>query len=206
MLERNMGRTRSEQVLELARKAGILRARDLDRLGIAREHLSRLEQRGLLARIDRGLYMLPDAEITEHHSLVEATGRVPQGVVCLLSALAFHHLTTQAPHEVWMAIDAKAYRPKKGALPLRVVRFSGEALTYGVEEHVIEGVRVRVYSPAKTVADCFKYRYKIGVDVALEALRESWRERRATVHDLTAAARVCRVEQVMRPYLEALAA
>ena len=201
-----MGRTRSEQVLELARQAGILRARDLDRLGIAREHLSRLEQRGLLMRVDRGLYMLADAEITEYHSLVEATGRLPHGVVCLLSALAFHHLTTQAPHEVWMAIDARAHRPRKGNLPLEIVRFSGEALTYGVEEHVIEGVKVRVYSPAKTVADCFKFRYKIGLDVALEALRETWRERRATVHELRAAAEVCRVWQVMRPYLEALAA
>jgi predicted transcriptional regulator of viral defense system len=201
-----MGHTRNEQVLELAREAGILRARDLGRLGIAREHLSRLEERGLLARVDRGLYMLPDAEVTEHHSLVEATGRVPHGVVCLLSALAFHHLTTQAPHEVWMAIDAKAYRPKSDVLPLRVVRFSGAALTYGIETHVIEGARVRVFSPAKTVADCFKYRYKIGQDVALEALREIWRERRTTVHELMAAAQVCRVAKVMRPYLEALAA
>lgn len=201
-----MARTRGEQVLELAREAGILRARDLDRLGIAREHLSRLERRGLLTRVDRGLYMLAGAEITEYHSLVEATGRIPQGVVCLLSALAFHGLTTQAPDEVWMAIDVKAHRPRKGNLPLRVIGFSGEALTYGVEEHVIEGVKVRVYSPAKTVADCFKYRYKIGLDVALEALRETWRKRRATVHELRAAAEVCRVWQVMRPYLEVLAA
>lgn len=201
-----MGYTRSEQVLELAREAGILRARDLDRLGIAREHLSRLEQRGLLERIDRGLYMLPGADVTEFHSLVEATGRVPHGVICLTSALAFHHLTTQAPHEVWMAIDAKAYRPKSDVLPLRIVRFSGKALTYGIETHLIEGVRVRVYSPAKTVADCFKFRYKIGKDVAFEALRETWYARRATVHELRAAAEVCRVWQVMRPYLEALAA
>ncbi|HEY7124089.1 MAG TPA: type IV toxin-antitoxin system AbiEi family antitoxin domain-containing protein [Ktedonobacterales bacterium] len=201
-----MGYTRSEQVLELAREVGILRARDLDRLGIAREHLSRLEQRGLLERIDRGLYMLSNAEVTEFHSLVEATGRVPHGVICLTSALAFHHLTTQAPREVWMAIDAKAYRPKSDVLPLRIVRFSGKALTYGIETHLIEGVRVRVYSPAKTVADCFKFRYKIGKDVAFEALRETWYARRATAHELRSAAEVCRVWQVMRPYLEALAA
>ncbi len=122
-------------------------------------------------------------------------------MVCLLSALRFHDLTTQAPHEVWMAIDVKARRPKEEILPLRIVRFSGEALTAGVGEHEVEGVGVKVYGPAKTVADCFKYRNKVGVDVAVEALRDCWRSRKATMDELWAAARICRMGNVMRPYL-----
>jgi predicted transcriptional regulator of viral defense system len=148
--------------------------------------------------------MLPDAELTEHHSLAEAAKRAPDGVVCLLSALRFHELTTQAPFEVWLAIPAAARTPKSNSLPLRIVRFSGNALTEGVEEHLVEGVPVRVYSPAKTVADCFKFRNKIGLDVALEALRETWRARRATMDELWRYAEVCRVGKVMRPYLESL--
>ena len=132
---------------------------------------------------------------------------MPNGVVCLLSALSFHKLTTQLPFEVWMALDRKARLPKPGpGLAFRFYRFSGKALTAGLENHVVDGVPVKVYSVAKTVADCFKYRNKIGRDVALEALREAWRERRATSEDLHRYARVCRVENVMRPYMEALAA
>jgi predicted transcriptional regulator of viral defense system len=130
---------------------------------------------------------------------------VPRGIICLLSALRFHGLTTQAPFEVWIAIDVKAWHPKVDNLPLRVVRFSGEALAAGIEEHVIEQVHVRIYGAAKTVADCFKYRNKIGLDVALEALRDCWRLRRATMDELWTYAKVCRVANVMRPYLEAIA-
>ncbi len=127
-----------------------------------------------------------------------------RGIVCLLTALRFHGLTTQAPHEVWMAIPPKAWAPKVASPRVRLVRFSGAALTAMVDEHKIEGVPVRVYSPAKTVADCFKYRNKVGLDVAIEALRDCWRSRKATMDDLWAAARVCRMANVMRPYLESL--
>jgi predicted transcriptional regulator of viral defense system len=196
-------RTKQEEVLELVRRAGMLRPRDLDRYGIARTYLQRLEQRGLLERAGRGLYRLPSAEVTEHHGLATACKLVPRGVICLLSALQFHDLTTQAPFEVWMAIDVRARRPRGTTPPLRIVRFSGRALTEGVEVHEIEGVRVRVYGPAKTVADCFKYRNKIGLDVALEALRDYRRQHPAGMDELWHFAHICRVSNVMRPYLEA---
>jgi predicted transcriptional regulator of viral defense system len=192
-----------EKIISLARESGIIRPRDLEAYGIPREYLSRLCDKGVLERQCRGIYTLRDAELTEHHSLMQACKRLPKGVVCLLSALRFHYLTTQAPFETWMAIDRKARLPKAEGVPLRLVRFSGDALTEGIEHHNIEGVEVNVYCPAKTVADCFKYRNKIGLDVALEALRECRRERRCTMNDLWRFAKICRVANVMRPYLEA---
>ncbi len=193
------------KALRLVKKLGIVRSRDLRRYGLPREALSRLAKRGLLKRRSRGVYVLADHDATEHHSLAEAAKRVPHGAICLLSALRAHNLTTQSPHEVWIAIDRKAWLPRSGAAKLRVVRFSGKALTEGIEHRQIEGVRVPVYNVAKTVADCFKYRNKIGLDVALEALREAWRTRRATSKDLWKYAEICRVANVMRPYLESLA-
>jgi len=196
--------TQTERVLKLVRKVGVLRPRDLDPYNIPRTYLSRLCTVGKLQRIGRGLYVLPDSGATEHRTLAEACKRVPKGVVCLLSALRFHDLTTQAPFEIWLAIGEKAWRPRMNYPPLRIVRFSREALGAGIEEHQIEGVTVHVYTPAKTVADCFKYRNKIGLDVAIEALRECWRARRCTMDDLWHFAGICRVRNVMRPYLEAL--
>ncbi len=196
--------TTAEHVLRLVRRFGVLRPRDLNRHEIPREYLIRLYEEGLLDRPSRGLYVLTAAKPTEHQSLAEACKRVPRGVICLLSALRFHNLTTQAPFEVWMAIDVKSRRPKVDNPPLRIVRFSGKALTYGVERHRIGGVAVKVTAPAKTVADCFRYRHKMGLDVALEALRDAWRERRVTIDELTRAAKVCRVANVIRPYLESL--
>ena len=197
--------SKSKQVLDLARKAGILRPRDLATQNIPRTYLKRLEQRGLLVKETRGIYTLPDAKVTENHSLAEASKRVPRGVICLLSSLQFHKLTTQAPSEVWLALDRKARAPRDGGQSLRIVRMSGKALTEGVDEHRIEGVAVKVYQPAKTVADCFKYRNKIGLDVALEALRDYRKKHRSGMDDLWRFAKICRVERVMRPYLEALA-
>lgn len=197
--------SKSEQILEAARRAGILRPRDLARRGIPPVYLRRLHRRGLLVQSGRGLYTLPHSDLTANHSLAEACKRVPRGVVCLLSALRFHGLTTQAPFEVWLAIDQKARAPKIKSPSLRLVRMSGEALQAGIEEHQIEGVAVRVYSAAKTVADCFKFRNKIGLDRALEALRDYRRTRRAGLDELWRFARICRVARVMRPYLEALA-
>jgi len=200
-----MGHMQTQRILEIVGQFGVLRPRDLNAYGISREHLRRLHARGQLRRLGRGLYMLPDADLTEHHTLAEACKRVPNGVVCLLSALRFHELTTQAPFEVWLAIGEKAWRPRADYPPLRIVRFSGVALAAGVEEHVVEGVSVKVYCPAKTVADCFKYRNKIGLDVALEALRDCRRRRKCTNDELWHYAEICRVANVMRPYLEAIA-
>jgi predicted transcriptional regulator of viral defense system len=200
-----MAETHAERLVERARQAGLLRPRDVRAEGIPSATFRRLEQGGILRRTGRGLYMLADAAgVTEHHTLAEACVRVPHGVVCLLSALRYHDLTTQAPFEVWLAVETGKWRPVVDYPPLRIMRFSGAAFTEGVEEHLVEGVTVRVYSIAKTVADCFKYRNKIGLDVALEALRDVRDRRRATNDELWRYAQVCRVTNVMRPYLEAL--
>ncbi len=195
---------KTQQVLEIARDVGVIRAKDIASLGIHPSVLQHLEQQGLLIRSGRGLYTSVEADITEHHTLVEAVKRVPNGVICLLSALSFYDLTSEAPFEVWMAISQKARHPKDNLLPLRIVYMSGEALELGIEEHQIEGITVRVYCIAKTVADCFKYRNKIGLDVALEALRQCWRERRCSIDEIWRYARFCRMENVMRPYLDSL--
>ena len=205
MSTQGQGMDRTQRILEIAEQAGVLRPRDLDVHGIPRIYLSRLCERGHLQRVGRGLYVLPNADVTEHHTLAEACKRVPHGVVCLLSALRFHGLTTQSPHEVWLAIGSKAWRPQVDHPTLRFVRFSARALEAGVEEHSIEGVIVRVYSPAKTVADCFKYRNKIGLDVALEALRDCRGQSRCTNDELWHYAKICRVANVIRPYMEATA-
>jgi predicted transcriptional regulator of viral defense system len=193
-----------DRVLELARQAGVLRPRDLDVENIPRAYLRRLLVEGLLDHPGRGIYVAAGLKPTRNHSLAEACKRVPHGVVCLLSALQFHELTTQAPFEVWLAIGEKSRLPKVDYPPLRVVRFSGPALADGIKEHRIGGVMVRVYTPAKTVADCFKYRNKIGLVVALEALRDCWKKRRATMDELWQAGKTCRVANVMRPYLESI--
>ena len=195
----------TDRVLELARQQGVLRARDLQAHGLPRVCLQRLERRGLLKRLSRGLYLLPGIELNEQHTLAEVCKRVPQAVVCLLSALRFHDLTTQSPSEVWIAIGIKARRPKEESLPLRIVRFSGPALEGGIEEHIVEGVLVRVYGPAKTVVDCFRYRNKIGLDVALEALRACRDDPRYSMDEIWRYASTCHMTSVMRPYLEALA-
>ena len=194
----------AEKILRIIRKAGVLRPRDLDAYGVPRKYLSILYQKGLLNRVARGVYVHVDADVTENRTLAEVCKRVPTGVVCLLSALQFHNLTTQMPYQVWLAIDRKAWLPREPRLPIKIVRFSGPALETGIENHTIEGVPVKVYNPAKTVGDCFKYRNKIGLDVALEALRECRRQRKCTNDQLWQYAKVCRVAKVMRPYLEAI--
>lgn len=197
--------TAAEKLINLVRSQGLIRSCDLLSFGIARISLTRAVRRGQLERLGRGLYGLPGREVSAHGSLAEVARRVPRGVVSLLSALRFHGLTTQAPFEVWLAIENKAMAPKLDYPPLRIVRFSGAALTEGIEEHTVEGVPVRITCVAKTVADCFKYRNKIGLDVALEALREAWREKRMTSDELWRYAKVCRVANVIRPYLDSLA-
>lgn len=167
-------------------------------------YLTRLVRQGRLVRVGRGLYTSVDAHVSEHHTLAEAAVRAPHGVVCLLSALRFHGLTTQTPFEVWMAIHQKAWAPRADGPPLRIVRMSGPAFETGIEKHEIEGVQVPVFSPSKTVADCFKFRSKVGLDVALEALRDYLRLYPAGMDELWRYAQICRVRGVLRPYLEAL--
>lgn len=193
-----------QRVLDLAAQLGLIRSRDLIALGLPSVNLTRLVQKGLLNRVGRGLYALPGRSVSEHGSLAEVALRHPQAIVCLLSALRVHNLTTQAPFEVWLAIPNKARAPKMDYPPLRIVRFSGAALTEGIEEHDIDGVAVRVTNVARTVADCFKFRNKIGLDVALEALQEAWRAQRVTMDELWRYATLCRVANVMRPYMESL--
>jgi predicted transcriptional regulator of viral defense system len=179
--------------------------RELADQGIHRQILTRLVAQGQIERVARGVYRLPEQPTTENHGLAVAAAAVPQGVICLLSALQYHRIGTQLPSEVWLALDRRAWRPSVTYPPLRIVRFTGEALSAGVDTHRIEGRPVKVYAPAKTVADCFKYRNKIGLDVALEALREGWRARLFTMDELDRYAAICRVQRVMRPYLETLA-
>jgi len=198
------GTRKTDALLRLARK-GPVRARDLDEAGIPRAYLRRLCDLGLLERVDRGLYRLADAPVTELHSLAEAAKRVPHAIVCLLSALQVHGLTTEAPHAVWVLIARHARMPKLSYPRLEVVRASGLALEHGVEDRTIEGVRMRLTTPAKTVADCFRYRRHVGLDVALSALRDYLRKHRGGIDALVEAARADRVYALMRPYLEALA-
>ena len=196
--------SRIDRVLKIVRAMGVVRPKDLASHGIAPIYLGRMCQCGLLTKVARGLYTAAGHEPTVHHTMVGVSKRVPRGVICLLTALRFHGIGTQNPADVWLAVDRKAQRPVVTGLPVRLVRFSGPALREGVEEHVIEGVTVQITSPAKTVADCFKYRNKIGLDVALEALREGWRSRKVKADDLWRYSKVCRVSNVMRPYLESL--
>lgn len=196
--------TSHQDILDLAAERGLIRPRDLTERGLPTVALTRLVRQGRLQRVARGLYALPDRPVSEHNALAEVARKHPQAIVCLLSALRFHGLTTQSPFEVWLAIPNKARAPKMDYPPLRIVRFSGVALTRGVENHVIDGVPVRVTSVARTVADCFKFRNKTGLDVALEALQEAWRAKRASMDELWRYATLCRVANVMRPYMESL--
>ena len=196
--------TSHQNILDLAAERGLIRPRDLTERGLPTVALTRLVRQGRLQRVGRGLYALPDRPVSEHNALAEVARKHPQAIVCLLSALRFHDLTTQSPFEVWLAIPNKARAPNMDYPPLRIVRFSGAALTRGVEDHVIDGVPVRVTSVARTVADCFKFRNKIGLDVALEALQEAWRAKRASMDELWRYATLCRVANVMRPYMESL--
>jgi predicted transcriptional regulator of viral defense system len=195
--------TPEERIFSLLKSRGVVRARDLEALGISRYWLDKLRARGDLVRPCRGLYYLPRADRSANHSLALVARRISHGIVCLVSALRFHELTTQLPHKVWLAVDRKARKPSVTDLPVHFVRFGGEAFTAGVEEHLIDEVPVKIYSAAKTVADCFKYRNKIGKDVAIEALRDCRRQRKASINDLWRMAEVCRVAHIMLPYLEA---
>ena len=186
------------------RHAGVLRTSQAVRAGIHPRTLYTMRDAGMVERLSRGLYRLADLPPLGNPDLVSVALKVPRGAICLISALAFHEITTQIPHEVYVALERGSEPPRLDYPPMRVFWFTGSAFKEGIETKKVEEVPVRVYSPEKTVADCFKYRNKIGLDTAIEALRLYRQRGRVNVDDLIRFARVCRVEKVMRPYLEAL--
>ena len=192
------------RVLQLARKKRLFRLSEAAAAGVHPEYVRRMTSQGQLTRVGRGLYALSQLEPTEHHTLAEVAKRVPKAIVCLLTALRFHGLGTQNPREVWLAVDRRAGIPRIDFIPVRIVRISGAALSAGIEKHDIDGVPVRITSPARTVVDCFKFRNKIGIDVAVEALREYRRLRKGTVDELWRQADRLRLSKVIRPYWDAM--
>ncbi len=201
-----MQRTDRQRVVDLVQQRGIVTSGAVSRAGIHTQALTRLVAAGMLERVGPGRYRLASADVTEHHGLALAAAAARQGVICMLSALTFHGIGTQLPAEVWLAIERGRRPPRVPNLRLRIVRFSGPSFHEGIEEHEIERLPVRVYSVAKTLADLFKARHRVGLDVAVEALREGWRDRRFSIPELERAARACRVERVMRPYVESVVA
>ena len=190
----------------LLQSQALLRPSDAVGHGYSRMYLAQLAKQGLVRKISRGLYATPQRKESEFSSLAEVASKHPKALVCLLSALSFHGLTTQAPREVWIAVGNKDRIPTMSYPPLRVVRFGGETLTEGVGSHTMDGVEVKVTNVAKTIADCFKFRNKIGLDLALEALKEAVQSKRVTMDELWHYSQLCRVHNVMRPYLEGLEA
>ena len=196
--------TKRERVVEAASRRGVLRTEDLSDLGVSTSYISDLAERGVLKKLGRGLFSLPDYPVTENHSLVEVAAYAPKSVVCLASALQFHGIGTQLPHAVWIALPNYSRPPKVPTVAVEVVRMGEASLNAGVEEHRIEGVPVRIFSAAKTVADCFKFRSVVGTEVALEALKDVLHRRMVTRDQLYDYAVVDRVWNVMRPYLEVI--
>lgn len=200
--------TATQQVKEFVKEHGIVRRRDVEKEGLSTRLLYRLRDRGELIQLAPGLFAHPDSDITEKHTYAEAAKRVPRGVVCLTSALAFHDIGVQMPRKVWMALnrDEVRARPRVKEVPVKFVWFSGAAFDEGQETHQVQRVSVRVYNPAKTVADLFKFRNKVGVNIAIEALQEGWRDQLFTMDELDHYADICRVSDVIRPYLRSLVA
>lgn len=192
------------RISALATRQGVLRPRDVEAVGIPREYLLRLMRRGVVERTGRGLYRMANSPFTENHSLAEVATRLPSATICLLTALVFHGMTTQIPREVWIALQVGSRPPRNGGQKIRTVHFSGPAFLEGRINHRIEGVAVSIYSPAKTVADCFKFRNKIGLDVALEALRECVSQQKGTIAQIRKYAAICRVARIIQPYLDSL--
>ncbi|MBO9684976.1 MAG: type IV toxin-antitoxin system AbiEi family antitoxin domain-containing protein [Mitsuaria chitosanitabida] len=193
-----------QAVLDLAEQRSLLRARDVTDAGIPSMVLSRMVRSGRIQRVSHGVYAPRERDVSEHVSLAEVCLRAPRAVVCLVSALRFHEVGSQQPFEVWIALPSSASVPRLDLPVVRVTRMSDQALAEGVEHHEVDGVRVPVFSVAKTVADCFKYRNKVGIDVSVEALRDGWLQKAFTVDDLWRCATVDRVRNVMRPYMESL--
>jgi predicted transcriptional regulator of viral defense system len=200
-----MKNTKVDNLVRELSKKGILKTQEILNLGISKEYLRKLNDKGVVERIARGIYTLPDYEFSVTQRVAEVYKQSPRGVICLLSALRLHDFTTQNPFEVWIAVERTAWKPKiDSTIQVKYLKFSGKAFTAGVQTKTVDNVKVKVYCPAKTVADCFKYRNKIGLDIALETLREGWREKLFTMDELWEYAKICRVSNVMRPYLESL--
>jgi len=199
-----MGQTLTASRLKKAGVGTFFRPGQLKPLGISYPRLQDFVAAGAVEKVGGGLYRLAAAEPRELETVAMVAAAVPAGVICLLSALRIHGIGTQSPHEVWLALDRKARKPQRPPAKVRIVRFSGPMLRYGVQERKILGVPAHITSPARTVVDCFRYRRKIGTDVALEALREALRARKATVDEIMRAAEMCRARTVLRTYLEAL--
>ena len=197
-------RATHEDSAHVARLPGLIRARDLEEREVPRGRLRGMLRRGEIQRVARGLYRLRDAPLTELETIAAVSKRIPNGIVCLLTALHVHSIGTQAPRDVWIALDRKARKPQASDLPVRIVRFSGPMLRYAIETREVLGVPVRLTSPARTVVDCFRYRKKIGLDVALEALRDAIRSRKASVDEIVRTADVCRIQTVISPYIESV--
>ena len=195
-----------EELLKEIGEGGLFRTSDLEALGVSRSTVRRMVERGEAEQISHGLYRLVEGEITEHIGLVAVQKKIPEGIFCLLSALQFHGIGTQLPRETWIAIDRKAWKPRDPGFPIRVVRFSGVNAQYGIETHELLGVPVRITSIARTVVDCFRYRNKIGMDVALEALKDVLDRRLVSRDEILRTAEACRAKTVIRPYLEGMSA
>jgi predicted transcriptional regulator of viral defense system len=210
----SVSETQQERAIALLKKQGMVRLAEFKEAGITAATVSRMKEKGLILQLSRGLYQLPDASIDTHHALAEAAKLVPKGIVCLTSALAFHGLTDTIPSRVWMAIGPKDRRPRAETPPLQFVRFGAKVLTSGIKEHMIERVRVRVYNPAKTVVDLFRYRRSAGkryqkspgLNLALEGLREALRQRKATPAEIARYANEADIWKVVQPYLDAMTA
>lgn len=191
------------QILDHAGRQSVFRAKDISGVRKPQTELSRMVVNGEIVRVGRGLYSLPNADIGENHSLVQAVKFYGCGVICLISALYFHKIGTQLPYETWiMRHDRSPVRDKE--VSVRIVYCTSNAFYFGIEKHTIDGVDVNIYSPAKTIADCFKYRNKVGLDVAIEAIREGWKMNLFTMDELWAAAKICRVQKIIQPYVEML--
>jgi predicted transcriptional regulator of viral defense system len=196
--------TKADRIAGEVQKRKIVRPKDLSSLVGSRSHLWNLARSGKIERIGRGLYRDRSSSISDKEVYAELAKRVPQGVLCLSSALRYHELTTENPSEIWLAIERGAWTPKIDFPPVRIAHFSESAFDFGIEIHPLNEVQLRVYSPAKTVADCFKFRSKIGTETAIQALRATYREKKATMDELWKAAKVCRVSNIIRPYMESL--
>ncbi|MEI6057109.1 MAG: type IV toxin-antitoxin system AbiEi family antitoxin domain-containing protein [Lentisphaerota bacterium] len=196
---------RTQEIINIVKKKGIIRASDCKKSGISRNYLYKLGKAGILLKISRGLYTLTDIPSTEYLTLIEVAKRTANAVFCLLTALSFHRITTQIPHEVWISIPRGSWRPNIEYPSLNISILSKDAYSFAIQEHKIKGIIIKVYSPAKTIADCFKFRNKVGLDVAIEALKETLRSKKATIDEIMRAAQINRVTKIMRPYLEAIA-
>ena len=196
--------SKRQQVIDYVKQHSLVRPNEIEKMGLPRVYLNQLAQEGVIDHIGRGLYQWPGFKLDTHAALSEVTKKVPKGVISLLSALSFHEFTTQNPFEVWVALERKSWKPVINYPPTRFVFMSGDSIKEGVDVHIINNIEVQIFNPAKTIVDCFKYRNKIRLDVALEALKEGWRKKLFTIDELMGYAEICRVKNVISPYMEIL--